>query len=243
MSFVSVRASQQRHALRRILITAVLFASSSLGVLAGTSRAGLVTTLDDIQYWVGSGANRAAFVIDWNDGKTDESIAWGYRWDGAAKGIDMLRAIVAADPRLFAHLSTSSNAGAAVYGFGYDLDGDGDFGVSPALAFDAGGQSAGAYVNGRAPTDAADHWREGWTSGYWSYWAKTPTATNWAFSGGGVSTKTLVNDGWDGWSFVVSGSSAPSPAMAALAVPEPASWLLFAGGMSTLWIMRRRSVA
>ena len=40
----------------------------------------------DIQLWAGTGANEAAMVIDWNDGKSDESLVWGYRWDGSATG-------------------------------------------------------------------------------------------------------------------------------------------------------------
>ncbi|MBL9123206.1 MAG: hypothetical protein JNG90_06205 [Planctomycetaceae bacterium] len=146
----------------------------------------------------------------------------------------MLHAVVAADPRLFAHLSTLASSGVSVYGFGYDLDGDSVFGTSPALAFNGSGLSAGAFVNGRAPTDSADHWREGWTSGFWSYWGKSPTATSWAFSGAGVSSKTLVNGGWDGWSFVLSGSSAPSPAVAAMMVPEPAAFSLAACALTLL---------
>jgi hypothetical protein len=38
---------------------------------------------DNITYWVGSGSNRAALVIDWYDGKEPQSIAWdidGMEW-------------------------------------------------------------------------------------------------------------------------------------------------------------------
>ena len=68
-------------------------------------------TFDDIEFWVGTGANRAALVIDWVEGSTEPpALVWGYRWDGTARGSDMLTAIVAADPRLFAKLGgTPSN--------------------------------------------------------------------------------------------------------------------------------------
>lgn len=52
-----------------------------------------VAGFDNIQYWAGSGTNRAALVLQWNDGLSPVSLAWGYRWDGEATGIDMLRAI------------------------------------------------------------------------------------------------------------------------------------------------------
>ena len=52
-----------------------------------------VDSFDQIQYWVGSGQNRAALVLQWNDGGNPVSLAWGYRWDGSASGLDMLRAV------------------------------------------------------------------------------------------------------------------------------------------------------
>ena len=83
-------------------------------------------SFDDIEFWVGNGANRAALVIDWVENAADPpALAWGYRWDGAAKGRDMLTALVAADPRLFAKLGGTPGSPVAVYGLGYDADGDG----------------------------------------------------------------------------------------------------------------------
>ena len=64
-------------------------------------------TFDDIQFWTGSGTNRAAVVIDWKDGKNPGALLWGYRWNGAATGLDMLKGVVTADKRLFAHLAVS----------------------------------------------------------------------------------------------------------------------------------------
>ena len=44
-------------------------------------------SFDDIQYWVGTGANRAALVIDWSDTSTQPAaLVWGFRWDGIAHG-------------------------------------------------------------------------------------------------------------------------------------------------------------
>ena len=87
-------------------------------------------TLNDVQFWAGSGTNQAALVIDWNDGKSAESLLWGYRWNGAATGLDMFESVVNADPRLYAHIGAFS-FGASVLGIGYELNGNGTFGVSP----------------------------------------------------------------------------------------------------------------
>ncbi len=57
-------------------------------------------TFDDIAYWIGNGANKAMFVVDWNDGLAMESLAWGYQWDGIASGEEMIAAIAQADDRL-----------------------------------------------------------------------------------------------------------------------------------------------
>ncbi len=75
-------------------------------------------SLDDIEYWVGEGSNRAGLVIDWQDGITPQSIMWGYRWDGTATGEDMLNAIVASDTRLSGDVSLPTT-------INYDLNNDG----------------------------------------------------------------------------------------------------------------------
>jgi len=77
--------------------------------------------MDDIAYWVGAGTNRAALVVDWNDGIDPVSLAWGFRWNGAATGQDMFEAAAAADARLFL-LVRNLGAGQTVYGAGYDAD-------------------------------------------------------------------------------------------------------------------------
>ena len=69
--------------------------------LTGQARAGYID-FSDIKVWVGTGSNQAAFVVDWNNGSTTESLAWGYRWEGAATGEDMIRAIAGANVGLYA---------------------------------------------------------------------------------------------------------------------------------------------
>lgn len=210
------------------------------GFAAITTSTAQAITFDDIDYWVGTGSNQAALVIDWNDGKEAQSLVWGYRWDGTKKGEDMFMAIVAADPRLFAHVSGSGGYGAALFGAGYDLDGDSVFGVSPTLSFDAGGISVGSANDARVPTDTADHWKEGWMSaGYWSYWVNgAATSPTWGYGGSGMSGRTLVNNCWDGWSWAPGFSSSKPSEPVPAQVPEPTSLLLLAAGL--LAVARRR---
>lgn len=201
-------------------------------------------TFEDVQFWVGTGSHRAALVIDWNDGKTAESLLWGYRWDGAATGFDMFQAVVSADPRLFAHLGTFS-FGTAVMGIGYDLNASGGFDVNPALNFAADGWRVDPgtdefFDDARVATDADDHYREGWSSGYWSYYVKATTEASWGYASSGASDRVLSDGAWDGWSFAPNfADSAPSAPIAA--VPEPATLTLaWLGGALWLRVRRRR---
>jgi hypothetical protein len=97
-------------------------------------------SLDDVQFWTGSGTNRAALIIHWSapevrnnssvpNPAAEKSIAWGYRWNGDASAQDMFNAIVAADHRLFVTTSTAGQFGTSIYGIGYDLNNNGVFGV------------------------------------------------------------------------------------------------------------------
>lgn len=219
--------------LLRDLLTAALTAFPATGAAA---------TFDDIQFWAGSGANRAALVIDWDDGRPAESLLWGFRWDGTATGLDMLQAVVNADPRLFAHLG-NYGWGTATLGLGYDLNASGSFAVSPGLAFDAGGLAVDTNPDdARVSVDAGDHWLEGWNNGFWAYYLKSPASENWTSATSGAADRALVDGGWDGFVFApgfVSGEpAAPVPA----AVPEPgAGVLLSLGACALLWPRRRQA--
>src|SRR5205085_402561 len=97
--------------------------SISASIAPPTARAAAISSMDDIQFWVGAGDQRAAMVVDWNDGKQPESLSWGFRWSGSATGKTMLDAIESADPRL---TQTPGGGGpGTVYGLGFDTDGDG----------------------------------------------------------------------------------------------------------------------
>ncbi len=187
----------------------VYFSGVLLLLFASSTSAGTATTLDDIDYWVGQGANRAALVIDWDDSSTtDESLAWGYRWDGTATGEDMLLEVLAADDRLFAKLSTPSPSGVTLYGLGYDLDNNSAFSITDGTVFDSEGIGFSGPPDNPPPaavsTDAADHYAEGWFTGFWHYGLGlgNPFAGgSWVDSGGGMSSRTLTDGDWDSWTF------------------------------------------
>ena len=74
-------------------------------------------TFNNIEFWVGEGENRAALIVDWyDDGET--AMVWGFRWNGEATGLDMIKAIAKADPR-FLLLTQLTNLGNTIAGLGY----------------------------------------------------------------------------------------------------------------------------
>ena len=117
------------------------FTSGILLALLFFSTRGFALSLDDVQFWTGSGTNRAALVIHWSAPEVknnnsvpnpvaEKSIAWGYRWNGTTNTAqDMFNAIVAADHRLFVTESQPGQFGTSIYGIGYDLNNNGVFGV------------------------------------------------------------------------------------------------------------------
>jgi hypothetical protein len=197
-----------------------------------------------IQFWVGSGANQAGFVLDWNDGKSAESLLWGYRWDGSATGMDMFQAVVNADLRLYAHVGTFS-FGTSVFGIGYDLNGNGSFSVSPSLSFDSGGlaieSGAGNANDLRAPTESGDHFLEGWNNGFWGYNLKASSGDAWSAPAFGPSDRILTDGAWDGYSFAPGFNFTDPSEPVAAPVPEPGSLALFVSTGLLLLCARRKS--
>jgi hypothetical protein len=197
---------------------ALALAAASFAWSAGAA------TFDDIQFWAGSGTNRAALVIDWKDGKAPQSFVWGYRWNGTnTGGLDMLKAVVAADSRFFAHLG-QFGWGTAILGIGYDLNHSGAFAVNPSLAFDAGGlvidTGATNANDARVPSDSADHFIEGWNTGFWAYYLKDSATNAWSSAMTGVDGRVLTDGAWDGFSFAAGFvSSEPGEPVPALSNP------------------------
>ena len=209
---------------------------AALVLLGGVGRVSAqMFNFSDIQNWTGTGSNEAALVIDWNDGKTPESLAWGYRWDGTATGLQMIEAVDAADPRLF--LSVQQDGGPVVYGLGYDLDSKGG-------TFTPG--QLGVNENGSA-ADSADHYAEGFFTKYWAYDVSDTGSPYggggaWGDSGSGAAGRPLVNGAWDGYSISDGNFDAPLPDLptAAAAVPEPSALGIAMVGLVAVWVLVRR---
>lgn len=192
----------------------------TLCLLAGAiAPAALAFSFDDIEFWVGSGSNRAALVIDWNDGPSPQSLAWGYRFDGAATGQAMFESVAAADPRLFLTTATAS-FGTYITAIGYDRDGNGSLGTG-------------------------DSYFEGFGNSYWGYWVNDGgtafPGSNWESSNFGFGDRNLVDGSWDGWAVVPAWPGAAPRTPEAAPVPEPAT--LAALGFGVVWLARRRKRA
>jgi hypothetical protein len=166
-------------------------------------------SIDDIEFWVGSGAKSAALVIDWVEDSTDApALAWGYRWDGMAKGSDMLSAVVSADPRLVARLGGTPGNPNAVYGLGYDADNDNndkEFQFDDFTApFDADGFFYSGPADGSSALDSSDYYAEGWFAGFWHYGIASSNpydGGSWSDTPAGMAGRTLVDGAWDSWAF------------------------------------------
>lgn len=119
--------------------------------------------LADIASWTGEGDTEVALVIAWNDGRSPEALAWGYRGTVETTVIAMLNEVVKADPRLFS--LTRRQGGYTVDGLGFDLNGENT------IALVVGGnttypkyQTSGLFTstpgnyNRWTCTDEEDHW-------------------------------------------------------------------------------------
>lgn len=166
-------------------------------------------SMDDIRFWVGTGTNKAAMVIQWHDGKTPDALVWGYKWNGTAYGFDMIREIVKADPRLIFLTHMTGPMGNTIAGLGYDINQIGDHYLIynrdqtvPHYPIDGIVTTDTYNYDNWTYSDPADHWRSGWYQGYWSYWVKDSKQEEWEYSNWGASSRQLVNGSWDGWSFL-----------------------------------------
>jgi hypothetical protein len=174
-------------------------------LLASTTFAQNPFSFDDIQFWAGTGANRAALAIDWYENQLEPpALVWGYRWDGTAHGSDMLTAVIAADPRLFGKLGGSRGDPNAVYGIGYDANGDGRFAIDDDTVFDAEGFAFTGPADLAMATDPADFYAEGWFTGFWHYGvasANPYAGAGWSDIAVGMASRELADGSWDSWTF------------------------------------------
>jgi hypothetical protein len=180
-------------------------AAACVFALLASYAIGATFTFDDIDYWVGAGANHAALVIDWAEGAPEPpALAWGYRWDGVASGRDMLTAIIAADDRLFAKLGGAGANLVSVFGLGYDANDDGQFALDDNTSFDQLGIAITGPADGSASLDLADYYAEGWFTGFWHYGvaASNPYAGgSWSDIHVGMASRMLADGAWDSWTY------------------------------------------
>jgi hypothetical protein len=177
-------------------------------VFVATANADLARasfTFNDIQYWVGTGSNRAAIAIDWSDGSTSPpALVWGFRWDGVAHGRDMLTAVVNADDRLYAKFGGTSGSESAIYGLGYDGNNDGNFAIDDGTSFGSHGVAYTDPADLAESVDPADYYAEGWFTGFWHYGVAGTdpfTGSAWTDSPTGMVSRTLADGSWDSWAF------------------------------------------
>jgi hypothetical protein len=226
-----------------------------------------ITNLDDLNYW-GTGANRSAIVIDWNDGKSTTSFAWGYQWDTAPVLSDVLATLAGSNIGLFLRWDSQTPFGPGLFGIGqqnsaaaFGVSGAQDASGNPVVpVFTAGvddmNVSAATFdpplsSAGTAPVNAVDFYQEGWNdNGFWvAYFAGTnnfstetsfAAPTNWIDSFVGIGSVTLTNEGWYGFSFAP-GFAGSNPRDAVAVVPEPGVTLLvLMGGIILLGLKRFR---
>lgn len=192
-------------------------------------------TLDNIEFWAGSGTQRSALVIQWQTGPAQPALVWGYRHDGAGASVETaLRAFAKTtvgatttpglDARLYAYAGPAGGFGTPLYGIGYDLDGSGVTGT---------GFTTGTTIDDATPNDPTDLWRVGWAvNGFWSLHETTPgnTPGSWASAQTGITGAILGANSWHAlvfapapnWSAQVSSNLSAAP------IPEPATLAVLA---------------
>jgi hypothetical protein len=61
--------------------------------LFGLQAQTAVSSFDDLQFWAGTGTNRAGFILQFGDGHYPASVAWGFRWNGTNSVAAMVLAL------------------------------------------------------------------------------------------------------------------------------------------------------
>jgi hypothetical protein len=213
-------------------------------------------TTNDIQLWTGSGTNRAALVIEWNSPEVfnnstvptpiaNKTMVWGYQFNGAATGTEMLNAVLMSDHRLYAVISNNNN-GTFVDAIGYNLNGNGVVGVTDgSQTYNASAFTNGYLLNpnlnvdGAYPLNSGDLYWGGYYGPNWNLWtelndeggfgASPNRGTNqywntvtgiqgqWEEASDGLDGLPLYDGSWIGFSVAAAGydGNSADPAMAA----------------------------
>jgi hypothetical protein len=251
---IMVSLAQDKNRKREINLMKKMFAAFVvlLGVGAPGLKAQLISSFEDIEYWVGSGTNQSVLAIQWSDGGDPKSLAWGYRWNDMATGLDMLTAIaglsVVEPPSGGDPIETIHGADVRLslvlwrYGFGDSL-------------------YSASFGSGETTRTQAD-----WDSGYWQYWIYggdieyTPwdetepsyyqvsgssnySSVTWWNSQVGASDRPLINNSWDAYVFLPGFAAQVVAQPTAAAIPEPSTWVLLGLSALTFGIWRIRRAA
>jgi hypothetical protein len=148
-------------------------------------------TLDDIQFWTGTGTNRAALVIEWSAPESygsstvpapiaNKSLVWGYRFNGSVSAAEMFLSITAADPRFYAVGSVHPQFGLGITALGYHLGGNGVSGLTDGTVtnyFSSGLQTnLMVYMDMAGPVNKGDlYWGCLWGPN-WEMWTEPDAA-------------------------------------------------------------------
>lgn len=224
----------------RSIIGFAIFSVSIAGVMRAQT---LVGSFDDISYWIGAGSNRAAMVMDWNDGTAQQSFAWGYRWNGVASGADMLFAIAAADTAL-----SFTNGGTQFSNFflrsATYFDGTTTHsGVTPPsfseywAYFGVGGTAGGTFSPDTFDPVAGGGnllpTRSGWVS----------LPAGGSFNSFGAPGRLLADGSWDAWVFGEFDTLPGSTVFAAVPEPGAVVLLVIVGVGCICWCNRKRLIS
>jgi hypothetical protein len=207
-----------------------------LGLLAGTLASQAFQGFSDLDFIVGSGANEAALVIDFNDGAATESRAWGYRWDGTASGARMLIDVAAADPLLQLGYSGTAASGFLLKSISYGSQ-------SAVSFFGATGPESEGWGYYLAGGTAGGGGIAGGGSSLPSSWTVSPTGAG--EDSFGTEGRFLADGSWDAWSFgsydeFYNHLVAPDSSVTAAPVPEPSFIGLLAGLSAAVAVFRFR---
>lgn len=97
----------------------------SLVAFASLTVNAFVVDWDKIQHWAGTGSNKAALVVQFDDGGEEKAYVWGYRWEDdnhQPSGEEMFRAIAAENSDIYLFTQYTGWMGNTVCGIGYSRD-------------------------------------------------------------------------------------------------------------------------
>ena len=199
----------------------------SFAAFLASVEAQLVTGVDDVTYWIGSGTNQSVLAIDFQDGESKQAFAWGYRFNETPSGARMLLDVAAADPNL--NLAYTGDADAALYlteisyfdGTTLHTQQNGDFFTDSRYwgYFVAGGTAGGSFTP--LTLDLVVPGPSALLPASWLESPSGPSAESY-----GIPGRFLGHLSWDMWAFGEYGTTPTATVYAAAAVPEPSSWAL-----------------